>query len=155
MTEEPADGLDPETYGTTELLDRPVDRVTPAFFRDIVSEYVEADRLDRGIARLTVDGDRERCFVVADGLAEVSDAAYAEAEIAEVIAVLESDGGLLEQPLELSVPVGDEERVIEEVTETGTVSVFLQPEGLVTILQNLLAALEDGSERGTGAGETE
>lgn len=142
MTEDESDVLDPETYGETELLDRPVDRVTPSFFRDVIEEYVETDRLDRGIARFEIDGDRERCFVVADALADLDEAAYAKAEIAELIAILDADPGILEQSMELAVPVADEDRVREEVAEQGTVTVVLEPAGLRTILENLLGALE-------------
>jgi hypothetical protein len=133
---EPADGED------AVLLERPVDRVNAAFFRDIVDEYVEHDRLQRGYARLELDDeDRERRLVVEDDIPELSDTAYTEAQLAETIDVLGRDDAPVEGAIELPIPVGDPERVRDEVEEDGTVTVFFEPEGVRALLEELLAVL--------------
>lgn len=133
------------------LLERPVDRVTTDFFRDIVDEYVAEDRLQRGYARFDVDDeDRERRFVVEDDLPELSDTAYVEAEVRELVDVLDRDEDVLDQPVELSIPVGDADRVREEVEEDGTVTVLFQPEGVQTLLEQLLAGLDADADGGDG-----
>lgn len=124
------------------LLERPVDRVNPEFFRDIVDEYVAEDRLTGGVARIEVDGEDSRRFVVADELPELSDDAYLAAELAELIDVLDRDEELLDRPVELSVPVADAERVVEEAETEETVTVLFEPTGVRALLDGLLTELE-------------
>ena len=137
MTE--LDGADGEE---AVLLERPVDRVNAAFFRDIVDEYVEHDRLQRGYARFEVDDeDRERRLVVEDDLPELSDTAYTEAQLEELIDVLGRDDAPVEGVIELPIPVGDPERVVEEARRDGKVTVYFEPDGIRGLLAELLAAL--------------
>lgn len=138
------DGVEEEAV----LLERPVDRVNPAFFRDIVDEYVAEDRLTGGVARLEIDGENERRFVVAEELPELSDDAYLAAELAELVDVLERDDELLDRPLELSIPVADAERVVEEAESEETVTVLFEPAGVRTLLEGLLTELETDSTDG-------
>lgn len=133
-----------ETADEYELLERPIDQVTPSFFRSIVEGYVDEDRLDGGVARLTVDGDRERRFAIGNDLPEMSDTAYLEATLRELTDVLAAQEDQLDQPVELSIPVADTERVLTEVEDEGTVTVLFQPQGIETLLDQLLADLRDG-----------
>ncbi|MHB9288184.1 hypothetical protein ACKVMT_14240 [Halobacteriales archaeon Cl-PHB] len=122
------------------LVERPIDRVNPEFFRDIVDEYDQRGELHRGFARLDVE-DKTRRFAIADELTELSDGAYVAGEIAELVDVFEKDDEVLDEPVELVIPVADEERVIEEAAEEGTVTVMFEPAGVQTLLEQLLAAL--------------
>lgn len=147
MTE--PDGADGEE---AVLLERPVDRVNAAFFRDIVDEYVDHDRLQRGYARFEVDDeDRERRLVVEDDLPELSDTAYTEAQLEELIDVLGRDDAPVDGAIELPIPVGDPERVVEEARRDGKVTVYFEPDGVRGLLEELLAALRaENDEAATG-----
>lgn len=141
------ESTDPSAEEQTTVRDRTIDRVSPGFFHKIVGEYVDDDRLTGGEARLEIDGERTRRVVVGESVADLDETAYVRAELAELIDVLEAGDRLLEQPLELEVPVEDRERVVEEVTEEGTVTVLFNPEGVQSLLQEMAAWLAEDDER--------
>lgn len=123
-------------------LKRPVDRVTPAAFADIVSEYDAADRIAGGTCRLDLDDGTERRLVVAEDLPALDDDAYAEQEITELAALFADADDLLDRPVELTIPVGDVDRVVTEAEELGAITVWFETEGVAALLTQLLEELE-------------
>lgn len=128
-------------------LDRPVDRVTPTHFREILSAYADDERIEGGVCRFELDDGTERRLVIAEDIPSLDDDAYAKLEIGELIGLFEDTEDLLDRPIELSIPVADTERVVTQAEEEGEVTVWFEPEGIKTLLEQLLVGLEaEGGE---------
>lgn len=130
------------------------DRMTTDFFEDVLAEYLAEDRIESGVVRVDLDDGRTRRVVVDDDTESLGSHEYVRRELEETIDLLEANDDLLEHPIELSIPVDDEERVIEEA-EDGAVTTWFQPEGIVELLDHLRVALEEADGADGGAARAE
>jgi hypothetical protein len=126
--------------------DRPMesprgDKMTTDFLEDVLLAYLEEDRIESGVLRLDLEDGRTRRIVVDDETASLDPYEYVLRELAEVIALIDENEDLLEEPVNLTIPVGDTEQVVEEATEDGTVTTLFRPEGITTVLEHLQASL--------------
>lgn len=113
------------------------DQMTTDFFRNVLETYLEEDRIESGVLRLELADGQTRRIVVEDDTASLDPYEYVLRELEETIHLIEENEDLLDDPIELSVPVGDTERVIEEVTEEETVTTLFRTSGITTILEHL------------------
>jgi hypothetical protein len=111
------------------------DRMTTDFFEDVLAAYLEADRIESAVLRLELDDGRTRRLVVDDDTESLSSHEYLARELAEAAHLLESNDDVLGDPLELSIPVGDVDRVVEEAREDGAVTTAVGPGGVATLLE--------------------
>lgn len=119
--------------------------MTTDFFADVLSEYLQDDRIEEGVVRIELDDGRTRRFVVADDTESLAPYEYVRRELEEALVLVEENDELFDQPVELSIPVRDERRVREEIDEEGAVTTWFKPEGFALVLENLLAMVEDAS----------
>lgn len=111
------------------------------FVENELTEYIEEGRLERGILRLEVDDGPTRRLVVDDDTVSIDRFEYILRELEEVIALIDENEELLDEPLEVSIPVADTERVIEEAKENEAVTTVFQTAGITTILEHVLKTL--------------
>lgn len=121
------------------------DKMTPAFFEDVLLSYLEEDRIESGVLRLELDDGRTRRIVVEDDTESLDPYEYVLRELEEVISLIEESEALLDEPVSLSIPVGDTDRVVEEAREAETVTTLFRTSGIITVLEHLHALAE--SER--------
>lgn len=119
--------------------------MTTEFFENVLTEYLEDERIEGGVVRLDLDDGSTRRVVIDDDTESLVAHEYVKQELEEVIHLMEVNEDLLDQPIELSIPVGDEERVVEEARE-GAVTTWFEPEGIKTVLEHLQAMLETGDK---------
>lgn len=119
------------------------DQLSTEFFENVLTSYLEDDRLESGVLRLELDDGRTRRLVVDDDTESLGPYEYIRQELAEVIYLLEENEDLLDEPVGMSIPVEDTDRVIEEATEEGAVTTLFHTDGVKTILEHLLAVLEE------------
>lgn len=122
------------------------DQMTTEFFDNVLSKYLEEDRLESGVLRLELDDGKTRRIVVDDDTESLDTHEYLKREIEEVMHLIEANEDLLDQPVELAIPVGDAERVVEEAEEDGAVTTWFQPEGIKTVLDHLRVMVETGEQ---------
>lgn len=127
--------LDPESQG------RPM-QVTPEFFLRTVSEHADREEIARGVCRLRLSDDSHRRFLIEPELTETEESTYAATVTRELIDLLESEAAF-DGDLELDVPVGDPDRVVERVGEESSVPVQFGPDAVQVLLTRLLVELED------------
>ncbi|MFT4883794.1 MAG: hypothetical protein ACI8U4_001307 [Natronomonas sp.] len=119
------------------------DQLSTEFFENVLTSYLEDDRIQSGVLRLELDDGRTRRLVVDDDTEGLGPYEYIRRELAEVIYLLEENEDLLDEPVGMSIPVEDTDRVIEEATEEGAVTTLFHTDGVKTILEHLLAVLEE------------
>ena len=138
----PADQSDDKARG---------DQMTTDFFDSVLTEYLENDRIESGVVRLDLDDGRTRRIVLDDDTESLVPHEYVKRELAEVSYLLAKNEDLLDEPLELSIPVEDADRVVEEAREEEAVSTLFQTGGIQTLLDHLQRVIEakeeDGIER--------
>jgi hypothetical protein len=125
--------------------------MTTDFFESVLTEYLEDDRLENGVVRLELDDGRTRRFVVSDDTESLDTFEYVQRELEEAIHLIEENEELFDQPVELSVPVRDEDRVVDEIESESAVTTWFKPDGFKLALEHLLAMLEEGSPSPDGA----
>lgn len=120
------------------------DKMTTDFFENVLLTYLEEDRLESGVLRLDLDDGRTRRIVVEEDTESLDPYEYLLRELEEVIFLLEENEDLLSEPVELSIPVGDADRVVAEAREAETVTTLFGASGITTVLEHLrdLAASE-------------
>lgn len=122
------------------------DQMTTDFFEDVLAEYLADDRLEGGVVRLELDDGRSRRIVVDDDTESLDPYEYLKRELAETIYLIEENEELLDEPVELSIPVGDADRVVEEAERDEAVTTLFQTSGIKMLLEHLQLAL-DGERR--------
>lgn len=132
------------------------DQLTTDFFENVLTTYLDEDRIESGVVRLELDDGRTRRLVIEDDTEALESHEYLQRELAEVIYLIERNEDLLDDPVALPIPVDDADRVIEEATETGTVTTLFETDGIRTLLEHLLAVVEsDGSHESPAASSEE
>ncbi|WP_211290195.1 hypothetical protein [Natrinema ejinorense] len=119
------------------------DRMTTDFFDDVLTEYLEDDRIEDGVVRLRLDNGRTRRFVIGDDTESMDSFEYVRRELEEVQHLIDENEDRFDQPVEFSVPVRDEEQVLEEVEDEGAVTTWIKPEGFGLLLEHLHAMAGD------------
>ncbi|WP_220132574.1 hypothetical protein [Natronomonas sp. LN261] len=117
------------------------DQMTTDFFEKVLASYLEEDRLESGVLRLDIDDGRTRRLIIDDDTGELDRYEYIKRELEEVIYLIEENEDLLDEPVELPIPVGDTERVIEEAKEEDAVTTVFQAGGIKTVLEHLHAVV--------------
>ncbi|WP_226483309.1 hypothetical protein [Natrinema amylolyticum] len=130
------------------------DRMTTDFFEDVLAEYLEEDRIVDGVVRLTLDDGRTRRFVIGDDTESMGPYEYVRRELAEAKYLIEENEDRFDRPVEVSVPVRDEETVLAEVEDEGAVTTWFKPEGFGLLLEHL-CAMADDEPRGETTEETD
>jgi hypothetical protein len=123
------------------------DQMTTDFFETVLTTYLEEDRIESGVLRLDLDDGRTRRLVIDDESESLDPYEYLQRELAEVIYLIEENEDLLDEPVELSIPVGDTERVIEEAEQDEAVTTMFRASGIQTVLEHLHAVVSDDQER--------
>ena len=130
-----------------ESLEKPRgDQMTTDFFENVLTTYLEEDRIESAVIRLELDDGRTRRLVIDDDTESLGPYEYLERELAEVIYLIEENEDLLDEPVELSIPVGDVDRVIEEAEEEEAVTTLFRASGVQTVLEQLQAVVSDGQK---------
>lgn len=131
------------------------DQMTTDFFENVLTGYLEDDRIESGVVRLELDDGRTRRVVVDDETESLDPHEYLKRELAEVSYLLAEHEELLDEPIELSIPVADADRVVDEAEEEGAVSTLFQTGGIQTLLEQLQAIAETktADEGGANPGE--
>mgnify|MGYP000367845310 CR=1 FL=1 len=130
-----------------EPLEKPRgDQMTTDFFENVLTTYLEEDRIESGVMRLELDDGRTRRLVIDDDTESLEPYEYLERELAEVIYLIEENEDLLDEPVELSIPVGDVDRVIEEAEQEAAVTTLFQASGVQTVLEHLHAVVAGRQE---------
>lgn len=119
------------------------DKMTADFFEDVLVTYLEEDRLESGVLRLDLDDGETRRIVVEAETESLDPYEYVLRELEEVISLIEENEDLLDEPVRLSIPVGDAERVIEEAREEETVTTLFRSSGIITVLEHLQSLIEN------------
>jgi len=122
------------------------DQMTTDFFENVLASYLEEDRLESGVLRLETDDGRTRRLIIDDDTGDLDRYEYIKRELAEVIYLIEENEDLLNEPVELPIPVGDTERVIEEAKEEEAVTTVFQAGGIKTVLEHLQAVVGSKQE---------
>lgn len=122
------------------------DRMTTDFFEDVLREYLEEGRIEGGVVRLRLDDGRTRRFVVGDDTESMAPYEYVRRELAEARRLIEDNEDRFDHPVELSVPVGDEDRVRAELEEEGAVTTWIKPEGAALLLDHFREMAASGDE---------
>ncbi|MEF8783029.1 MAG: hypothetical protein V5A39_06575 [Haloarculaceae archaeon] len=122
------------------------DQMTTDFFENVLTTYLEEDRIESAVMRLELDDGRTRRLVIDDDSESLDPYEYLERELAEVIYLIEENEDLLDEPVELSIPVGDVERVIEEAEEEEAVTTLFRASGVQTVLEHLHAVVSGRQE---------
>lgn len=117
--------------------------MTPAFFENVLLTYLEEDRIESGVLRLDLDDGETRRIVVAAETESLDPYEYVLRELEEVISLIEENEDLLDEPVRLSIPVGDAERVIEEAREEERVTTLFRSSGIITVLEHLQGLVEN------------
>lgn len=118
------------------------DKMTTDFFEDVLATYLEEDRIERGVLRLELEDGETRRIVVDDETASLDPYEYVLRELEEVISLLADAEEMLDDPVEVSIPVGDADRVVEEVRAEGTVTALFRTSGIETVLEHLRDRVE-------------
>lgn len=118
------------------------DQMTPEFFENVLTEYLEDGRLEGGVLRLELDDGQTRRLVIDDDTGSLGPYEYVRRELAEVIYLIEENEDLLDEPIELSIPVGDVGRIIEEAEREEAVTTLFRAGGIRTVLEHLHTVVE-------------
>ncbi len=122
------------------------DRMTTDFFETVLTEYLEEDRIEEGVVRVTLDDGRTRRFVISDDTESMDPFEYVRRELEEVTYLVEENEDRFDQPVELSIPVRDEERVHDEVEAEGAVTTWFKPDGVGLLLEHLRAMVDESRD---------
>jgi hypothetical protein len=126
------------------------DQMTTDFFENVLTAYLEDDRIESGVLRLDLDDSRTRRLIVDNDTESLDRYEYLKRELEEVIYLIEANEDLLDEPVELSIPVGDVDRVIEEATEDQAITTVFQTSGIKTVLEHLHAVVGGKQELAQG-----
>lgn len=118
------------------------DQMTTDFFENVLTEYLADDRIESGLLRLELDDGRTRRLVVDDDTESLDPHEYIKRELAEVIQLIDENAELFDEPLELSIPVADADRVVQEAEEEGAVRTLFQADGIRGLLEELHAVVD-------------
>lgn len=118
------------------------DRMTTDFFEKVLTKYLEEDRLEGGVLRLELDDGSTRRVVVDDDTESLDSHEYVKRELEELMFLVEENEDLFDEPLQLSIPVDDTERVVSEAKSDGAVSTLFQAQGIGSLLQELHAVVD-------------
>lgn len=113
------------------------DRMTTDFFETVLTQYLEEDRIESGVIRLELDDGKTRRIIVDDDTESLDRHEYIERELAEVGHLVTKNEDLFDEPLQLSIPVEDTNRVVQEAKEEGAVSTLFHASGIQTLLEQL------------------
>lgn len=123
------------------------DKMTTEFFENVLLGYLEDDRIESGVLRLELDDGATRRIVVDDDTESLDPYEYILRELAEVITLIEETEDLLDEPVELSIPVSDTGRVIEEVRDEETITTLFQSGGVQILIEHLHELVEEEQAR--------
>jgi hypothetical protein len=113
------------------------DRMTTDFFETVLTTYLEEDRIESGVIRLELDDGKTRRIIVDDDTESLHRHEYIERELAEVGHLVAENEDLFDEPLQLSIPVEDTNRVVQEAKEEGAVSTLFHASGIQTLVEQL------------------
>ncbi|MDY6817406.1 MAG: hypothetical protein SVG88_02000 [Halobacteriales archaeon] len=135
MVNDPAEQpeSDPEPGG------RPV-QITPSFFAETVEKHVDRDEVTGGICALRFGDDSVRRFVIDPELSDLNEEDYAAKAAGDLLDLLGDEGLTFDREIEVRIPVGDPDRVIEEVETSDTVTLQLD----TAAVRTLIAGIMDG-----------
>ncbi|ELZ15057.1 hypothetical protein C478_05909 [Natrinema thermotolerans DSM 11552] len=119
------------------------DRMTTDFFEDVLTEYLADGRIESGVVRLRLDDGRTRRFVVGDDTESMHAYEYVRRELAEAQRLIEGNDDRFDQPVEFSVPVRDEDRLLAELEDEGAVTTWIKPDGFGLLLEHLRAMADE------------
>ncbi len=119
--------------------------MTPAFFEDVLAEYLDEDRVEEAVVRLELDDGTTRRVVVAEDTESLDPDEYAARELAEARRLIEGHADRFETPAELTVPVRDADRVREEIASDDAVTTWVKPEGIARLLGHFEALTREES----------
>lgn len=122
------------------------DQMTTDFFENVLTAYLDDDRIESGVLRLDLDDGRTRRLIVDDDTESLDRYEYLKRELEELIYLIEANEDVLDEPVELSIPVDDADRVVEEATEDQAVTTVFQTSGIKTVLEHLHAVMGDKQE---------
>lgn len=122
------------------------DQMTTDFFENVLTAYLDDDRIESGVLRLDLDDGRTRRLIVDDDTESLDRYEYLKRELEELIYLIEANEDVLDEPVELSIPVDDADRVVEEATEDQAVTTVFQTSGIKTVLEHLHAVMRDKQE---------
>lgn len=117
------------------------DQMTTDFFENVLTAYLDDDRIESGVLRLDLDDGRTRRLIVDDDTESLDRYEYLKRELEEIIYLIEANEDVLDEPVELSIPVDDVDRVVEEATEDQAVTTVFQTSGIKTVLEHLHAVM--------------
>jgi hypothetical protein len=118
------------------------DQFTTDFFEDILTTYLEDGEIESAVVRLDLDDGTTRRFVIEDETEALDPYEYLQRELEELRYLLEENQDALSTPVELSIPVADTDRVVEDAREEDAVTTMVQPSGVSTILECMREQLE-------------
>lgn len=121
------------------------DKMTPEFFENVLETYLSEDRIESAVLRLELDDGRTRRIIVEEDTESLSPHEYVKRELDELAYLLEANAELFEEPIELSIPVADEQQVVEEARSAEAITTLFQPAGIATTLDGLSARVDDSS----------
>jgi hypothetical protein len=121
------------------------DRMTTDFFENVLTEYLEDDRIESGVVRLELDDGKTRRIVIDDDTESLDRHEYITRELDEVGHLVAENQDLFDEPLQLSIPVEDTDRVVQEAKEEGAVGTLFHAGGIQTLLEQLqnIVAVKD------------
>lgn len=120
--------------------------MTPAFFENVLREYLEEDRIDSGVLRLELDDGRTRRIVIEEETESFDPYEYLLRELDELVYLIDENEALFDESLELSIPVEDTDRVVEEAREEEAVTTLFQADAVSHLLGDLRAIVETKTE---------
>jgi hypothetical protein len=122
------------------------DQMTKDFFENVFEAYLEEDRIESAVLRLELDDGRTRRVVVDDDTESLSPQEYVERELDELAYLLEANADRFGEAIELSIPVADEQQVVEQARSGEAVTTLFKPEGVATVLEELRARIGEVEE---------
>lgn len=120
--------------------------MTPDFFANVLEQYLENNRIESGVLRLELDDGRTRRLIIEEDTESLDPYEYLLRELQEIVYLIEENEVLFEETLELSIPVEDADRVVEEARADGAVTTLFQADAVTHLLEDLRAIVETKSE---------
>lgn len=131
------------------------DRMTTEFFENVLTKYLDEDRLAGGVLRLELEDGSTRRIVVDDDTESLGSHEYIKQELEELMFLVEQNKDLFDEPLQLSIPVDDTERVVTEAKSDGSVSTLFHAQGIGSLLKELHAVVDAKADMDDEDGDDE
>jgi hypothetical protein len=123
------------------------DQMTPEFFEDVLTSYLDDDRIEGGVLRLELDDGTTRRIVLAEDTESLAPFEYVDRELAETAFLLAANDGTFDAAVDLEVPVDDADRVVTEAREEGAVTTMFTPAGIGELIDHFRAQIGSEAER--------